>query len=125
MGVYAVDEDDSAAAPRLDGVIVFGYPLNPPGGPSRASPDRVSHLLRIRVPTLIVQGTRDNFGGPDAVRRSLAAAGGNPAIAIHPVAGGDHSLSVPRSAGRSQADVDAAVLDVVVDVLSGRPHEAT
>jgi predicted alpha/beta-hydrolase family hydrolase len=125
--------------PPLGGVVVFGYPLSPPGGPSRVSSagapvarvvrggvaDRLSHLLRIRVPTLIVQGTRDNFGGPDDVRRSLEAAGGNPAIAIHAVAGGDHSLSVPKSGGPSQAEVDAAVLDAVVDMLSGRPHEAT
>src|SRR5262245_287449 len=67
-------------APPLDGVVVFGYPLNPPGGPSRVSPDRVSHLVRIAVPTLIVQGTRDSFGGPDDIMQAVKTAGGNAAI---------------------------------------------
>jgi predicted alpha/beta-hydrolase family hydrolase len=100
-------------APPLDGVVVFGYPLNPPGGASRVSPDRVSHLLRITVPTLIVQGTRDSFGGPDAIIDAVKAAGGNRAIVVHPVEGGDHSLSIPKSKTRSQADVDTAVFDAV------------
>jgi uncharacterized protein len=100
-------------APPLDGVVVFGYPLNPPGGPSRVSPDRVSHLLRITVPTLIVQGTRDSFGGPDDITRAVKTAGGNAAIAVHPVDGGDHSLTV-KSKARPQNIADAAVFDAVV-----------
>jgi predicted alpha/beta-hydrolase family hydrolase len=104
-------------APPLDGVVVFGYPLNPPGGPSRVSPDRVSHLLRITVPTLIVQGTRDSFGGPDAILDAVKTAGGNRAIAVHPVEGGDHSLSIAKSKTRSQADVDTAVFDAVAALM--------
>ena len=73
------------AVPPLAGVIVFGYPLNPPGGPSKRSPDRVSHLAKITVPLLIVQGTRDTFGGPDDIRAAM------PHAEVHPVAGADHS----------------------------------
>jgi predicted alpha/beta-hydrolase family hydrolase len=73
--------------PPLSGVIVFGYPLNPPGGPSRTSPDRVSHLAKIQVPVLVVQGTRDTFGGPDHIRAAM------PRAQVHAVAGGDHSLA--------------------------------
>jgi uncharacterized protein len=102
------------AAPPLNGVVVFGYPLNPPGGPSRVSPDRVSHLLRITVPTLIVQGTRDGFGSPEAILTAVKSAGGNPAIAVHPVEGGDHSLSIPKNKTRSQAEVDDAVFEAVI-----------
>jgi predicted alpha/beta-hydrolase family hydrolase len=72
-------------APPLAGLIVFGYPLNPPGGPSRRSPDRVSHLAKITVPTLIVQGTRDTFGGPDAIRAAM------PHARVQAVEGADHS----------------------------------
>ena len=74
-----------AEAPALAGIVVFGYPLNPPGGPSKRSPDRVSHLPRIAVPVLIVQGTRDPFGGPDAIDDAM------PHANIHPVTGADHS----------------------------------
>ncbi|WP_054020617.1 alpha/beta family hydrolase [Piscinibacter sakaiensis] len=43
------------------GVIGFGYPFEAPGvGPE---PERVAHLARLRVPTLIVQGERDRYGG--------------------------------------------------------------
>jgi predicted alpha/beta-hydrolase family hydrolase len=104
--------------PPLDGIVVFGYPLNPPGGPSRVSPDRVSHLLRITVPTLIVQGTRDSFGGPDAIAQAVKTAGGNPAIAVQPVEGGDHSLTA-KSKARPQTDVDAAVFDAVLALARG------
>jgi hypothetical protein len=74
-----------SGAPPLAGVIVFGYPLNPPGGPSKRSPDRVSHLQRISVPTLIVQGTRDTFGGPDAIRQAM------PHAQVLALTGADHS----------------------------------
>jgi predicted alpha/beta-hydrolase family hydrolase len=106
-----------ADTPPLNGVVVFGYPLSPPGGPSRVSPDRVSHLLRIKVPTLIVQGTRDSFGAPDSIRAAIDEAGGNAAIIIHGVEGGDHSLSIRPTKSRTQADVDATVFDAVVDLV--------
>jgi uncharacterized protein len=93
-----------AQAPPLAGVVVFGYPLNPPGGPSRRSPDRVSHFASIAVPLLIVQGTRDTFGGPDAIR---AAA---PRATVQAVVGASHSPA---------ATFDQVVLDGVVAFVSG------
>ena len=102
-------------APPLDAVVVFGYPLNPPGG-SKSSPDRVSHLLQLTVPMLIVQGTRDSFGGPKDVKTALGAR--TPLISIHEVEGGDHSFTVSKSARRPQADVDAAVLDAITAWIS-------
>ncbi len=75
----------------LSGVIVFGYPLNPPGGPSKRSPDRVSHLARVIVPMLIVQGTRDTFGGPKDIEAALA--GTSSGSRVFGVQGGDHSLA--------------------------------
>lgn len=106
--------------PRPHGVVVFGYPLRPPGGPSRTSPDRVSHLAKMAVPALIVQGTRDNFGSPDDIRAALADHHPLNAIAIHAVEGGDHSLAVRKSAGRAQATVDAEIWDAVIGFASGR-----
>jgi hypothetical protein len=99
-------------APPLSGVIVFGYPLQPPGG-SKRSPDRVSHLLAVRVPTLIVQGTRDTFGGPAEVTAAVsqaaaAAAVPPPPIELFAVEGGDHSLAVNR-----KPTADAAIWDRV------------
>lgn len=108
----ATPESWPADAPALAGVVVFGYPLSPPGG-SRVSPDRVSHLLRVRVPTLIVQGTRDTFGSPDAVQGAIEGAGGNASITIHAIDGGDHSLGIRQTKTRSQDVVDTGVWDRV------------
>ena len=92
-----------SSAPPLSGVVVFGYPLNPPGGPSKRSPDRVSHVANIRVPLLIVQGTRDTFGGPDAIRAAM------PQATVHPLQGADHSPA---------AKFDQDVLEAVVAFVS-------
>jgi hypothetical protein len=116
----AATESWPDAAPPLDGVIVFGYPLSPPGGPSRVSPDRVSHLLKIHVPTLIVQGTRDAFGSPDDIRRTIDSAGGNPRITVHGVEGGDHSLGIRQTKAKSQADVDTSVWDAVLAMIRAK-----
>jgi uncharacterized protein len=98
-------------APRLSGVVAFGYPLTPPGGARKQ--DRVSHLLRLTVPTLIVQGTRDSFGGPDDVAAAIAGAAPAPPIEILRVEGGDHSFAVLKSAGRTQADAHRDIQDRV------------
>jgi uncharacterized protein len=94
--------------PPLAGVVALGYPLRPPGG---AKTNRVAHLFQIAVPTMIVQGTRDSFGGPEDVRAALE--GRQPLITIHPVEDGDHSFAVRKSRGRAQEQVDREVLDAV------------
>lgn len=100
------------AAPPLAGVVVLGYPLAPPG--SRRKGDRVTHLRRMATPTLIVQGTRDPFGGPDEVRDAVFADGAHPPIDIVGVAGADHSFGVLKSSGREQDSVHAEVQDAIV-----------
>lgn len=43
------------------GLACLSYPWHPPAAPDRP---RIEHLIGLRVPTLIVQGTRDPFGSP-------------------------------------------------------------
>jgi uncharacterized protein len=100
-----------ADAPGLDGVVVLGYPLNPPGG-SKRSPDRVSHLGRVTVPMLIVQGTRDSFGGPEAIAAAVDSLATPPPVQVHTVDGGDHSFAAPKSKGTA-AEIDARVCDAI------------
>jgi predicted alpha/beta-hydrolase family hydrolase len=97
--------------PALHGVVVLGYPLAPPGG--RRTGDRVSHLKRLTVPTLVVQGTRDAFGGPDEVVGAIAGEGARPPIEVVAVAGGDHSFAVLKSSGREQDAVHTEVQDTI------------
>jgi predicted alpha/beta-hydrolase family hydrolase len=103
----AVDQWPDAPAPS--GIVVFGYPLMA----SSKKQDRVSHLRTLTVPTLIVQGTRDSFGGPDAIEHAIADAKPRPPIEVLSVATGDHSFNVLKSAGKPQADVHADIQDAV------------
>jgi len=107
----AASLDQWPDVPRPSGVIAFGYPLAPPGGRSKG--DRVSHLKRLRIPTLIVQGTRDAFGGPDEIRDAVFRDGATPPIEIHTVEGGDHSFGVLKSSGRDQDAVHTEVQDAI------------
>lgn len=108
----AAQPDRWRAAAPLVAAVAFGYPLRPPGP---RGGDRVSHLRRLAVPTLIVQGTRDSFGGPDAVAADVGAV---PHLEILPVATGDHSLSVLRSTGRRQDEVEREIIADVVRRLA-------
>jgi predicted alpha/beta-hydrolase family hydrolase len=99
-------------APPLAGIIAFGYPLAPPR--SRKTGDRVTHLKALTVPTLIVQGTRDPFGGPDEIREAIADANPSPPITVLPIESGDHSFAVLKASGRDQAGVHTAIQDDVV-----------
>jgi predicted alpha/beta-hydrolase family hydrolase len=105
-------------APPLTGIVAFGYPLAPPR--SRKTGDRVTHLKALRVPTLIVQGTRDPFGGPDEVREAIAGANPAPPITVLTVESGDHSFAVLKSSGRDQASVHTTIQDEDVAWIRGR-----
>jgi len=99
-------------APKPSGIIAFGYPLAPPR--SSKTGDRVTHLKALTVPTLIVQGTRDPFGGPDEVREAIADAQPAPPITVLTVEGGDHSFAVLKSSGRDQVELHSTIQDEVV-----------
>lgn len=94
------------------GIVVFGYPLHPPGKPDQL---RDAHLRRVRAPILFVQGTRDPFGGADEVSRLLPALTKvAPGTTVFEVNGGDHSHVVPKRHGTLQSAVDRAIADAVV-----------
>ena len=116
LGAYL---DKWPAVPKPSGVIAFGYPLSPPRG--KRTGDRVAHLKALTVPTLIVQGTRDPFGGPDEIKEAIADASPAPPIEILPVEGGDHSFAVLKSSGRDQNLVHAEIQDAVAEWIKTRP----
>jgi uncharacterized protein len=94
----------TAAWKRVKGLVLLGYPLHPPGKPDAP---RTAHLPAIRVPILLVQGTRDSFGTRDEVRPIFDAI---PAKVTYDfIEGGDHGFAVPKSSGLSERDVLAGV----------------
>jgi hypothetical protein len=92
----------------LAGILALGYPLHPPGRPERP---RVEHLVRIRRPMLIVQGSRDAFGTPEELRPVLEPLGAT--VTLHVVEGGDHSFKVPKRGPITQEEVFERVQDEV------------
>ncbi len=51
------------------GLLLFSYPLHPPGKPDR---QRTEHFPRLEVPCVFVQGTADPFGSIPEIRSALA-----------------------------------------------------
>lgn len=62
--MLAADEPDLVQA-----LLLFSYPLHPPGKPDRL---RTEHLPRLSVPCVFVQGGVDPFGTPDELRPAIA-----------------------------------------------------
>ena len=81
--------------------LALSFPLHPPGRPERS---RVDELLGAGVPTLVVQGEKDSFGGPAEFP---------PGTVIVEVPAADHGLRVPARAPLGQAAVLALLTDAV------------
>ncbi|PZM15038.1 alpha/beta family hydrolase [Rhizobium tubonense] len=73
---------------RINGLLCLGYPFHPIGQPDKL---RTQHLAELQTPTLICQGTRDQFGTQDEVSRYTLSK----SIEILWLEDGDHGLK-PR-----------------------------
>jgi uncharacterized protein len=114
-------QPETAGWKKVSGLVLLGYPLHPPGQPDRP---RTSHLPDIRVPILVVQGTRDAFGTRAEVEPIFAAL--KTKVTFDFIEGGDHSFAVPKSSGRTEADVQDGVADRIAAWLSstGAPQRS-
>ena len=52
-----------------EGLLLFSYPLHPPGRPDRL---RTEHFPRLNTPAVFVSGTVDPFGAPDELRDAIS-----------------------------------------------------
>jgi hypothetical protein len=93
------------------GLLCFGYPFHPPDKPSQL---RTAHLAALRTRTLIVQGTRDEFGTPDEIASYTLS----PAIRLHYIEDGDHSLVPRKKSGRTEAQSVDEALEVAIAFLN-------
>jgi len=86
--------------------LALAFPLHPPGRPEKS---RADELLGSGVPTLVLQGSRDTFGGPEEFP-SLPSG-----TRLVDVPGGDHGFAVSKASPRTQAEtVDAVVAEVLL-----------
>ncbi|MCW0002263.1 alpha/beta hydrolase [Pararhizobium sp. YC-54] len=86
--VASMIADELHVSGKITGLLCLGYPFHPPGKPTSL---RTQHLETIQTPTLICQGTRDEFGN-DA---EVANYGLSDQIDILWLEDGDHDLK-PR-----------------------------
>lgn len=92
----------------LAGLVLFGYPLHPPGKPQQR---RDAHLPAIGEPMLFVQGAVDTFGTAAEIRGLLPSL---QHATLHEIPGGDHAFKVPGGRAR-QEPVVTEVLNTAAD----------
>ncbi|MET9653620.1 alpha/beta family hydrolase [Streptomyces sp. JL2001] len=80
-------------------VLALAFPLHPPGRPEKS---RADELLGTGLPTLVVQGGNDPFGGPEEFPEGTYALAGVP----H----GDHGFAVAKRAPLGQDEALALVV---------------
>ena len=86
--VAATEAEAGGDEARVDGLVLLGYPLHPPGRPDKP---RTAHLPAVTAPMLFVQGERDAFGTPDELRPVLATCADAELVTVD---GGDHSFKM-------------------------------
>src|SRR4030081_2418272 len=89
---------------ECDGLLLLAYPLHPPGKPDQL---RDAHFPAIKVPVICFNGTRDPFCTPDLMKAALKNVKTD--WKMHWVEGADHSFHVPKSSGRTDAEVMAEI----------------
>lgn len=69
------------------GLLLLSYPLHPPGKPQQL---RTQHLTDLRIPTLVIQGTRDPFASIPEIEQALKLI--NAKTRLYAVEGVGHDL---------------------------------
>jgi len=88
--VASMIADSEFAAKRIAGLLCLGYPFHPLGRPEQL---RTRHLIGMKTPALICQGTRDEMGN----RYEVGDYGLSDQIELLWLEDGDHDLK-PRKA---------------------------
>ncbi|PAP92695.1 alpha/beta family hydrolase [Mesorhizobium wenxiniae] len=96
--VASMIADEMFSKGEISGLLCLGYPFHLPAKPTQL---RTKHLAALKTPTLICQGTRDEFGTKDEV----AGYALSDAIEMLWLEDGDHDLKPRKSiSGFSAAD---------------------
>jgi len=96
------------------GLVYLGYPLHPPGDPSKP---RLSHLPAIVQPQVFIEGTNDPFVDPHEQLEAAVASCRD--ATLQWIDGGGHSFEV-RGRKRPADEVGEDIASVVVDAMRSR-----
>lgn len=99
-----------AAAPmaRVRGLVFVGFPLHPSGKPGD---ERAAHLFDVHIPTLFLQGTRDEFAELSSLKPVVNKLGARATLTLFDDA--DHSFHVPARSGKKDAQVRAEMANAL------------
>lgn len=111
--VASMIADERFTSGNVAGLACLSYPWHPPEKPDQP---RVTHLADLRVPTLIVQGTRDPFGSPSEVAGYALSS----SVELLWLDDGDHDLR-PRKA--VSGFTYARHLDTAADAVAAFVHQ--
>lgn len=104
---------------KIIGLVCLGYPFHPPDKPGQL---RTKHLETLATPTLIVQGTRDEFG----TREEVPGYSLSSKIDLLWLEDGDHDLRPRRKvSGFSFADHQASMARAVRDWASAKASRSS
>jgi predicted alpha/beta-hydrolase family hydrolase len=98
--VMASEGDD------VDGLLLFGYPLHPPGQFEKM---RDAHLPLIQCPVLQFSGTRDEF----CRRDSMVAVPVGENYKVVWAEGADHSYVISKASGNTKKDVENDIRQII------------
>lgn len=102
----------AAGGAKIDALILFAYPLHPPGQPNTL---RVEHLPEVSAPTLFISGTGDQFGTPDELGRAAALV---PGSRLHLLDSADHGFGPLAKGGRTRAEISDEAIGAAADFLA-------
>jgi predicted alpha/beta-hydrolase family hydrolase len=97
----------ASALPGVRGLVFLGFPLHPAGRPSA---ERAAHLLKVEVPMLFLQGTRDRLADLGLLEPLMERLGARASLRL--VQGGDHSFRVPAHA---DVEVKREMMDSIAE----------
>jgi uncharacterized protein len=110
--------------PGVRGLIFLGFPLHPPGQPSK---DRAKHLFAVQIPMLFLQGDKDEFAQLELLKPLTHDLGERATLKLFPQA--NHSFHVPARTGRKDSEVRTEMLDTMTGwmtgMISGGPARGT
>ena len=81
---------------EVKGLICLGYPFHASG--KKPGKNRLDHLITMRTPALICQGTRDPLGSIDEISKYTLS----DSIDLHWLEDGDHSFKPRKISGLTE-----------------------
>ena len=92
--------------PGVSGLAFLAFPLHPAGKPAS---DRAKHLSEVKIPMLLLQGTRDALAELSLLEPVVKGLGSHATLRL--LEGADHSFHVLKSSGRNDREVMDEALD--------------